>query len=152
MKKLILSFALLLLTRFAIFAGEGIWIPLLLSLLNETEMKEMGMKMTAEDVYSVNQGSLKDAIVHFGGGCTAEIISDAGLLLTNHHCGYRQIQSHSSLQHNYLEDGFWAMNRAEELPNEGLTATLIVPHRRRDGGGIGWCDRRHGQTQPSIRH
>ncbi|MEO1258831.1 MAG: S46 family peptidase [Bacteroidota bacterium] len=126
MKKLIVSLALLLLTRFAIFAGEGMWIPLLLSLLNEAEMKEMGMKMSAEDIYSVNKGSLKDAIVHFGGGCTAEIISGAGLLLTNHHCGYRQIQSHSSLDHNYLEDGFWAMNRTLELPNEGLTATIIV--------------------------
>jgi hypothetical protein len=126
MKKLIISLTLVLFTRMAIFAGEGMWIPLLLSLLNQTEMQEMGMKMTAEDIYSVNQGSLKDAIVHFGGGCTAEIISGSGLLLTNHHCGYGQIQKHSSIDHNYLEDGFWAMNRAEELVNEGLTATLIA--------------------------
>lgn len=126
MKKFILSFCLILLTRFAIFAGEGMWIPLLLSMLNETEMQSMGMKMSAEDIYSVNKGSLKDAIVHFNGGCTAEIISGSGLILTNHHCGYRQIQSHSSLEHNYLEDGFWAMNRREELPNQGTTATLIA--------------------------
>ena len=126
MKKLILSLTLVLLTRFAIFAGEGMWIPLLLGLLNEAEMQEMGMKMTAEDIYSINNGSLKDAIVHFGGGCTAEIISGAGLLLTNHHCGYRQIQSHSTLEHNYLEDGFTAKNRAEELANDGLTATIIA--------------------------
>ncbi len=125
MKKLIFSLALVLFTRFAIFAGEGMWLPLLLSQLNEAEMQEMGMEMTAEDIYSVNNGSLKDAIVKLG-GCTAEIISSSGLLLTNHHCGYRQIQSHSSLEHNYLEEGFWAMNRAKELPNEGLKATLIV--------------------------
>ena len=125
MKKLILSLVLIFLTRFAIFAGEGMWLPLLLSTLNETEMKEMGMKMTAEDIYSVNNGSLKDAIVKLG-GCTAEIISGSGLLLTNHHCGYRKIQSHSSIENNYLKDGFWAMNRAEELPNENYTATLIV--------------------------
>ena len=110
----------------ALRATEGMWLPLLLSQLNEAEMQRMGMKMSAEDIYSVNQGSLKDAIVRFGGGCTGEIISDQGLLLTNHHCGYGQIQSHSSLENNYLEDGFWAMSKAEELPNPGLTATFIV--------------------------
>lgn len=107
------------------FAGEGMWLPLLLQALNETEMQAMGMKMTAEDIYSVNKGSLKDAIVHFGGFCTGEIISDQGLVLTNHHCGYGQIQSHSSLENNYLEDGFWAMNKKEELPNPGLFVTFI---------------------------
>ncbi len=126
MKKLILSLTIFFLTRIALFAGEGMWIPLLLAMLNETEMQSMGMKMSAEDIYSVNQGSLKDAIVHFNGGCTAEIISGSGLILTNHHCGYRQIQSHSSVEHNYLEDGFWAMNRREELINKGVTATLIA--------------------------
>ena len=126
MKRLIISLTLIFFTRMVIFAGEGMWIPLLLGMLNEAEMQQMGMKMTAEDIYSVNKGSLKDAIVHFGGGCTGEIISDAGLLLTNHHCGYGQIQKHSSIENNYLEDGFWAMNRAQELPNEGLTATFIV--------------------------
>ncbi|HHS94998.1 MAG TPA: S46 family peptidase, partial [Phaeodactylibacter sp.] len=92
---------------------------------NEAEMQSMGMKMNAEDIYSVNHGSLKDAIVHFNGGCTSEIISPQGLLLTNHHCGYGQIQSHSTLEHNYLRDGFWAQSLADELPNDNLTATLI---------------------------
>jgi len=107
-------------------AGEGIWLPILLEQLNETEMQEMGMKISAEDIYSINKSSLKDAIVIFGGGCTAEIISDQGLLLTNHHCGYGSIQRHSSLEHDYLTDGFWAMNHAEELPNPGLTVTLLI--------------------------
>jgi len=126
MKKFLLSLAVLFITRIAVFAGEGMWLPLLLSMLNEAEMKSMGMKMSAEDIYSVNNGSLKDAIVQFNGGCTAEIISGSGLILTNHHCGYRQIQAHSSMDHNYLEDGFWAMNRQAELPNDGVTATLIA--------------------------
>ena len=107
------------------FAGEGMWLPLLLKALNEQEMQNMGMKMSAEDIYSVNKGSLKDAIVHFGGFCTAEIISNNGLLLTNHHCGYGQIQNHSSVEKNYLDMGFWANSFAEELPNPGLTATFI---------------------------
>jgi len=102
------------------------WLPLLLEQLNESEMQAMGMKMSAEDIYSVNQGSLKDAIVHFGGFCTGEVISAEGLLLTNHHCGYEQIQYHSSLEHNYLEDGFWAADQTKELPNPGLFATFIV--------------------------
>jgi Peptidase S46 len=106
--------------------GEGMWLPILLSQLNETEMKKMGMKMSAEDIYSVNKGSLKDAIVLFGGGCTAEMISDKGLLLTNHHCGYDAIQQHSSLEHNYLDNGFWAKDGAQELQNKGLTATFII--------------------------
>ena len=107
-------------------AGEGMWLPLFLKSLNEKEMKSLGMKITAEDIYSVNKGSLKDAIVHFGGGCTSEIISKEGLMLTNHHCGYGYVQSHSSVERNYLRDGFWAQNKSEELPCQGLTATLIV--------------------------
>ena len=109
-----------------LFAGEGMWLPLFLKSLNEKEMKAMGMKISADDVYSINKGSLKDAIVHFGGGCTSEIISGQGLLLTNHHCGYGYIQSHSNLEHNYLREGFWAGRQHEELPCPGLTATLIV--------------------------
>jgi hypothetical protein len=124
MKKLILSLAFIFAARL-VFAVEGMWLPLLLGMLNQTEMQSLGMKMTAEDIYSVNKGSLKDAIVQFGGGCTAEVISDKGLLLTNHHCGFGQIQSHSTLEHNYLEDGFWAKTLKDELPNEGLTATFI---------------------------
>ena len=107
-------------------ATEGMWIPLLLKSLNEAEMQEMGMKMSAEDIYSVNQGSLKDAIVHFGGFCTGELISDQGLLLTNHHCGYSAIQRHSSVEDNYLKNGFWAHSKDEEKPNPGLFATFIV--------------------------
>ncbi|MBK8955037.1 MAG: S46 family peptidase [Saprospiraceae bacterium] len=109
-----------------VYGGEGMWLPLFLKSLNEKEMKSMGMKISAEDIYSVNKGSLKDAIVHFGGGCTSEIISSQGLLLTNHHCGYGYIQSHTTLDQNYLRDGFWARNHQEELRCEGLTATIIV--------------------------
>ncbi|MBC7885663.1 MAG: S46 family peptidase, partial [Saprospiraceae bacterium] len=109
----------------AAYAGEGMWLPQLLKLLNEKEMKSMGMKITADDIYSVNNGSLKDAIVHFGGFCTSEIISPKGLLLTNHHCGFDAIQSHSSVENNLIKNGFWAKNYKEELPNAGLTATFI---------------------------
>lgn len=108
------------------FAHEGMWLPMLLNSLNESHMQEMGMKMTAEDIYSVNHSSLKDAVLMFGGGCTGEVISNQGLVLTNHHCGYGAIQSHSSVEHDYLQDGFWAMDRSEELPNKGLTVTFIV--------------------------
>ena len=103
----------------------GMWIPSLLEGMNEEEMQLLGSKMTAKDIYDINESSLKDAIAHFGGGCTSEIISPNGLLLTNHHCGYGVIQSHSSLEHDYLKDGFWAMSYEEELPNESLSATFI---------------------------
>ena len=106
-------------------AKEGMWLPMFLQQLNEVEMQAMGLELTAEDIYSINNGSLKDAIVHFGGGCTAEIISSEGLLLTNHHCGYGQIQSHSSVDNDYLTNGFWAKDQTEELTNKGLTATFI---------------------------
>ena len=105
-------------------AGEGMWIPMLLQ-FNEKEMQEMGMKITADDIYSINHSSLKDAIVLFGGGCTGEIVSDQGLLLTNHHCGYDYIQKHSSVEHDYLTQGFWAMNMGEELPCPGLSVTFL---------------------------
>lgn len=104
---------------------EGMWIPSLLEELNEEEMQSMGMKMTADDIYSVQEGSLKDAIVHFGGFCTGEVISPKGLVLTNHHCGYRQIQSHSTLEDNLLEKGFWADSMEAELPNPGLFVRFI---------------------------
>ncbi len=103
--------------------GGGMWIP---TELNESEMKQMGMKISAEDIFNPNAPSIKDAVAHFGGGCTSEVISSQGLLLTNHHCGYSQIQSHSSLENDYLKDGFWAANHSEELPNKGLTATFII--------------------------
>ncbi len=121
-----LSIIFSLLTPFAMIANEGMWLPLLLKELNEKDMQMSGLKLSAEDIYSINKSSLKDAIVHFGGGCTAEVVSDKGLILTNHHCGYGQIQSHSSLEHDYLTDGFWAKNFSEELKNKGLTATFIV--------------------------
>lgn len=124
MKKSLLLLPLFLLNLVA-RANEGMWIPSLLAMLNEPEMKTMGLNLTAEDIYSINKSSLKDAIVLFGGGCTAEVISKEGLILTNHHCGYGQIQSHSSLENDYLKNGFWAYSKAEELKNEGLTATFI---------------------------
>ncbi len=107
-------------------ATEGMWIPMLLKALNESEMQATGLRLTAEDIYSVNKSSLKDAVVHFNGGCTGEMVSEEGLLFTNHHCGYSQIQNHSSVENNYLKNGFWAMNREAELPNEGLYVTFIV--------------------------
>jgi len=103
----------------------GMWIPSLLEGMNETEMQNLGSKMTAKDIWDVNSASLKDAIIHFNGGCTGEIISERGLILTNHHCGYGAIQSHSSVEHDYLKDGFWAMSEAEELPNPGMYVTFI---------------------------
>jgi len=125
MKKLLVALLVFSFTATISKAGEGMWLPLLLKSLNEAEMQSLGMKMTAEDIYSVNKGSLKDAIVHFGGFCTAEVISDQGLLLTNHHCGYSQIQSHSSIDNNLLKDGFWADGNQEELANPGLFARFI---------------------------
>ncbi|MCB0483893.1 MAG: S46 family peptidase, partial [Flavobacteriales bacterium] len=124
-----MKYLLLVFIAFAslhINAKEGMWIPSLLKNLAESDMREMGMKITAEDIYSFNRSSLKDAIVHFGGGCTAEMISDQGLLLTNHHCGYGQIQSHSSVENDLLTDGFWAKDRSSELKNPGLTASFII--------------------------
>lgn len=102
------------------------WIPLLLKKYKIEDMQRAGFKLTAEDVYSVNQACLKDAIVIFGGGCTAELISGEGLLITNHHCGYGNIQRHSTVEHDYLTDGFWAMTKGEELPNPGLNVTFLV--------------------------
>jgi hypothetical protein len=107
-------------------ANEGMWLPLLLEKLNEKEMKSLGMKISAKDIYSVNSGSLKDAIVSFGGFCTGEVISSKGLVLTNHHCGFDAIQNHSSLDHNYIRDGFWSKNYREELTNPGSYVTFIV--------------------------
>ena len=124
MKKTFL-FVLLLLTAFQpLKADEGMWLPLLIS-NRINDMQAKGFRLTAEDVYSVNKASLKDAVVLFGGGCTGEVVSRDGLLFTNHHCGYGQIQQHSSVEHDYLKDGFWAMNWDEELPNPGLTVSFL---------------------------
>ncbi|WP_163323459.1 S46 family peptidase [Draconibacterium mangrovi] len=121
------SFLLVILglSLFQLSAKEGMWIPILLEKYNLAEMQEMGFKLTANDIYDVNHSSMKDAVVIFGGGCTGELISDEGLLITNHHCGYRQIQSHSTVEHDYLTNGFWAMSRDEELPNERLTVSFL---------------------------
>ena len=105
-------------------ADEGMWLPSLIS-QRIADMQAKGFKLDAKDIYDINQASLKDAVVLFGRGCTGEIVSAQGLLLTNHHCGYGQIQKHSSVEHDYLRDGFWAMNRDEELPNEGLTVSIL---------------------------
>ena len=105
-------------------ADEGMWLPSLIS-QRIADMQEKGFRLYADDIYSINQASLKDAVVLFGRGCTGELISPEGLLLTNHHCGYGQIQQHSSVEHDYLKDGFWAMNRSEELPNKGLTVSFL---------------------------
>jgi hypothetical protein len=105
-------------------ADEGMWLPSLIS-QRIADMQEKGFKLSADDIYNINQASLKDAVVLFGRGCTGEIVSEEGLLLTNHHCGYGQIQKHSSVEHDYLRDGFWAMNRDEELPNKGLTVSIL---------------------------
>jgi hypothetical protein len=107
-------------------AEEGLWIPMLLERYNINIMQKEGLRLSAEDIYSINKASLKDAIVIFGGGCTGELISDEGLVLTNHHCGFGAIQSHSSVQNDYLTNGFWAMDRKEELPNKGLKVTFLM--------------------------
>lgn len=104
----------------------GMWIPSLLKGMNENEMKALGSKLTADQIYSINHSSLKDAVPQFDGGCTAEMISSKGLLLTNHHCGYDNIQSHSTVEHDYLANGFWAYKMDEELPNPGVVVTFIV--------------------------
>ena len=126
MKKAFSLFIIAIVSIYNMYAVEGMWLPVLLKELNEKEMKNMGMRISAEDIYSINKSSMKDAVFLFGGGCTAEIISNQGLLLTNHHCGYGNIQSHSSLENDYLKYGFWAKTKKEELPNKGLTATRIV--------------------------
>ncbi len=114
-----------LLALIPVRADEGMWIPLLLEQTRYQQMKNMGMALSSEDIYSINQSSLKDAIVLFGGGCTGVVVSPQGLLLTNHHCGYGQIQAHSSLEHDYLTDGFWASSFDEELPNPGLSVAFL---------------------------
>lgn len=127
MKKMrIWALGVLLLLNTGIKADEGMWLLPLIEKLNADTMHAMGLKLTAEEIYSINNSSLKDAIVIFGGGCTGEIVSENGLLLTNHHCGYDAIQNHSTTEHNYLADGFWAGRYEEELPNPQLTATFLV--------------------------
>ncbi len=124
MKKFFVSIALLLACT-SLRADEGMWLLLWLQQMNLGDMKERGLKLSAKDIYDINGRSLKDAVVLFGGGCTGEIVSAEGLLLTNHHCGYGTIQRLSSVEHDYLQNGYWAMNRAEELPCPGMSVTFI---------------------------
>lgn len=126
MKKLLTIFSVILLLNVSLKADEGMWLLPLIQQLNIEKMQQMGCELSAEEIYSINQTSLKDAIVIFGRGCTGEVISDQGLILTNHHCGYGAIQQHSTTENDYLKDGFWAMSKDEEIPTPGLTVTFLV--------------------------
>ena len=127
MKKITLVlFALLTVLSFQGRADEGMWLPLFIQRLNYVDMQKEGLHLTAEEIYSINHSSLKDAIIIFGGGCTGEIVSPNGLIFTNHHCGYGSIQAHSTVDHDYLSNGFWATRYEEELPNPGLRASFLV--------------------------
>ncbi len=137
MRKFVLLFTVLVSFGTSLFAftppDEGMWLPMFVDRLNYVDMQKMGLHLTAEEIYSINNSSLKDAIVGLstqskpnGYFCTAEIVSDQGLMFTNHHCGYDIIQQHSSLEHDYLRDGFWAMEKADELPNDALTASFLI--------------------------
>ncbi|MBN2481217.1 MAG: S46 family peptidase [Bacteroidales bacterium] len=126
LRKLILPALIMIHAHTVAFAVEGMWVPLWLDSLNIKDMQEKGLRLSAGDIYNINQSSLKDAVVIFGGGCTGAIISQEGLLITNHHCGDSRIQAHSTIENNLLENGFWALNREDELPNPGLTAAFLV--------------------------
>jgi len=127
MKRFFISFLMtIVLLPYGVKADEGMWLPMLIEKYSIADMQSKGFRLTAEDVYSINQPSIKDAIVIFGRGCTGEVISPEGLIITNHHCGYGVIQRHSSVEHDYLTNGFWAMSRDEELPNPGLTVRFLV--------------------------
>ncbi|MCK4662567.1 MAG: S46 family peptidase [Bacteroidales bacterium] len=128
MKRIItLLLSVSLLINLSLKADEGMWLPMLVQKLNIDKLNELGLQLSPEEIFSLNNSSLKDAIVALDhGSCTAELISPDGLILTNHHCGYGQIQAHSSVDHDYLTDGFWAMNRSEELPNPGKTASFLI--------------------------
>ena len=125
MKKILCTLSALLLIVTGAWADEGMWLLPLIQKMNGKAMKDLGCRLTPEEIYSINNNSLKDAIVQFGGGCTGEIISDRGLLVTNHHCGYSSIQGLSTPEHNYLEDGYWAMSNKDELPVKGLTVKFL---------------------------
>ena len=125
MKKLISIITILVLCAGSMRADEGMWLLPLLKKMNGKAIKEAGCQLSTNDIYNSGNKSLKGAIVQFGGGCTGEIVSDEGLLLTNHHCGYSNIQKLSTVEHDSLKDGYWAMNRGEELPCEGLSVTFL---------------------------
>ncbi|MBO6079017.1 MAG: S46 family peptidase [Bacteroidaceae bacterium] len=124
MKRTIFILALFMAVT-SVRADEGMWMLPTLKKMNQADMKKLGLKIKASDIYNEKKASIKDAVVQFGGGCTGEFISDKGLLVTNHHCGYSSIQGLSTPEHNYLEDGYWAMSQEEEIPVPGLTVTLL---------------------------
>jgi hypothetical protein len=130
MKKILFTLILMAGIAAGLRAGnppdEGMWLPMLVERLNYVDMQKMGLKLSPQEIYDINHSSLKDAIVNMGGFCTAEVVSDKGLLFTNHHCGYDAIQKHSSIEYDYLTDGFWARSLEEELPNEGLSVSFLV--------------------------
>lgn len=127
MKRIVvLAIAALFAFPVASLADEGMWLPMLIKRLNERDMQKLGLQLTAEELYSVNNSSMKDAIINFGGFCTGEIISPEGLILTNHHCGYDAIREQSTAENDLLTDGFWALSRDQEIPSPGLTATFLV--------------------------
>ena len=125
MKRTLLLVALIVATSLSAVADKGMWLPSLIS-SRIKDMKQKGFKLSAEDIYSINKASMKDAVVLFDGGCTGEIVTEQGLLLTNHHCGYDAIQALSTVEHDYLTNGFWAMSNAEELPCPGLKVHILV--------------------------
>src|SRR5678815_6162574 len=126
MKKLLIIATISLLTGLRSFADEGMWLPLLLGQQVYSDMVKKGLKLTKEQLYNINKASLKDAIIIFGGGCTGEIVSAEGLIFTNHHCGYEVIASASTVDHNYLRDGFYSKSRGEEIPADGLTVQFLL--------------------------
>ena len=125
MKKFLTTLAILTAFASGMRADEGMWLLPLIEKMNGKALQELGCELTPKQIYDINNTSLKDAIVQFGGGCTGEIISANGLLVTNHHCGYGNIQKLSSVEHDYLKDGYWAMNNSEELPCAGLTVKFL---------------------------
>ena len=130
MRKLFILFILAITFVTGVRADEGMWLPLLINRLNYVDMQKAGLKLTAEEIYSVNHSSLKDAIVQFGGGCTAEIVSNQGLVFTNHHCGYSSIQSHSTVDHDYLTNGFWAHEQGRRTPLPRSDRSFPDPYGR----------------------
>ncbi|HEY1870437.1 MAG TPA: S46 family peptidase, partial [Chitinophagaceae bacterium] len=125
MRKLFVTGIFIIILFAKSFADEGMWLPLLLGEQVYNDMVKKGLKLTKEQLYSINKASLKDAIIIFGGGCTGEIVSPEGLIFTNHHCGYDVIAGASTVDHNYLRDGFYSASRAEEIPAEGLSVQFL---------------------------
>src|ERR1041384_4805454 len=126
MRKLFITIIFVVVLFFKSLADEGMWLPLLLGQQVYNDMVKRGLKLTKEQLYSINKAPIKDAIVIFGGGCTGEMVSPEGLVFTNHHCGYEVIASASTVDHNYLRDGFYAMSKAEEIPAQGLSVQFLL--------------------------